>query len=789
MPSIVTSGAMNAKALGFGASSGAADIGDAVNYSVRFNSADSPRLTKTFVSPTSNTVWSWSAWVKLSKLTVARFMFGGDAASNFAGLGFNSADQFNLWNNAGSTLASSTAVYRDPAKYGHMFWVSNGTTIKGYWNNVEVLSYTGTVTQLNSAIATNVGASVANGNYFDGYMADVCFVDGTALTPSSFGRVSADTGAWVHKNPSGVTWGTNGFRLQFNTGASASDLGTDTSGNGNTFTVTNLSVTAGVGNDWLTDTPTNTYCTVNPLVNRSGGSILNGALQVVTASGAGFNGSYCSTMAMAPNSGKWYAEMTVTSTAGYASVGLCAANSNFTASNPPNGLAIGVVYRANGNKYVNTAATAYGATYTTGDVIGIEYDATALSVTFFKNGTSQGAITGLTSTDYLFVCGEDDYSAQTYYWNFGQRAFARTPNSDFLALCTANLPTPAIGATAATQASKHFAINLRTGTAASYSVTGIGFQPDLVWVKSRGRALDHAIYDSVRGVQKQLESNTTTVESTETTGLTAFNSDGYTGGALDQMNGTTATNSFIDWMWKGGGAGVSNTNGTISSTVSANTLAGISVVTYTGTGANATVGHGLGVAPKLVIVKARNATQNWTAWHTSFTSTEYIFLNSTAAKSSSGGAAIWNSTTPSSTVFSIGTDTNTNWNGSTDYLAYCFAEVEGFSKIGSYVGNGSSDGPFVWCGFRPRFIMVKAASSTGHWVMIDTARDTYNASDSTLAADLSSAEAPLAATSTRDILSNGFKPRLVYVGYLNDTGVTYIFYAIAETPFKYANGR
>jgi hypothetical protein len=326
-----------------------------------------------------------------------------------------------------------------------------------------------------------------------------------------------------------------------------------------------------------------------------------------------------------------------------------------------------------------------------------------------------------------------------------------------------------------------------TGTGAtqtiSNSANGVSFQPDLVWVKGRSGATDHAWYDAVRGVQKQLESNTITAETTETTGLTAFGTTGFTIGALAQMNTNAAT--YVAWQWNAGGSTVTNTSGSISAQVRANPTAGFSVVTYTGTGANATVGHGLGVAPSMIIVKNRSSgTTDWAVYHKNLTSAAYyLWLNSTQAQATS--AIVWNSTTPTSSVFSIGTGSQTN--GSTNSMvAYCFAPVAGYSAFGSYTGNGSADGPFVYCGFRPRFFLIKNASSIYDWYIHDTSRDTYNTMNKELYPNTSDAEV----TSSRlfDGLSNGFKVRDSNAG-INANGSTYIYMAFAENPLKYANAR
>jgi hypothetical protein len=329
-----------------------------------------------------------------------------------------------------------------------------------------------------------------------------------------------------------------------------------------------------------------------------------------------------------------------------------------------------------------------------------------------------------------------------------------------------------------------------TGNAAARSlsnaVNNVSFQPDLVWIKSRTPgATNHALFDSSRGVTKYLSSNTTTAETTLAQSLTALNADGFSLGTDTTLVNASA-NSYVAWQWKAGGAAVSNTQGTITSQVSANTTAGFSVVTYTGTGANATVGHGLGVAPKMVIVKNRNSTSAtaWVVWHTLFTGTQYIQLQSTGAVSTAAG--VWNSAVPSSSVISLGSDLAVNETAKT-FVAYCFAEIAGFSKFGSYTGNGSADGPFVFCGFRPKYILIKCTSSSGtDWFIEDTSRQTSNPAGITLQTNTSTVEANN--TPTLDILSNGFKLRSTYTSY-NTSGSSYIFMAFAEVPSKYALAR
>ena len=321
----------------------------------------------------------------------------------------------------------------------------------------------------------------------------------------------------------------------------------------------------------------------------------------------------------------------------------------------------------------------------------------------------------------------------------------------------------------------------------SNAVNGVGLQPDLLWTKSRSSAAYHYIQNSVVGVNKALYSNTTDSEYTLTTTTTALNTNGFSfNGPESGLNASAAT--YVGWQWKAGTSTVTNGVGTISSQVNANTTAGFSVVTYTGTGANATVGHGLGVAPGMVIIKSRNsAVFNWVVYHSGLTSAAYyVSLNQTIAQSSYPTA--FNSTAPTSTVFSIGTDFSINQSTST-YVAYCWAPVAGYSAFGSYTGNGSADGPFIYTGFRPRFVMIKETGSTGNWNMIDTSRSTYNTTNATLLANDSLAELSGVAQESIDILSNGFKIRYAGSGDTNTSGSGYIYAAFAENPLKYSNAR
>ena len=321
-----------------------------------------------------------------------------------------------------------------------------------------------------------------------------------------------------------------------------------------------------------------------------------------------------------------------------------------------------------------------------------------------------------------------------------------------------------------------------TARAIDNSVNGVSFQPDWVWIKGRSGATDHALTDAVRGVTKELKSNTTGAETTAVNGLTAFNSGGFSIGTAADYNTNAAT--YVAWQWNAGGSTVTNTSGSISAQVRANPTAGFSIVTYTGTGSAATIGHGLGVAPQMILIFERSpGGDDHIVYHASLTSNQYsIRLNTTAAQAGPSGA-YWNSTSPTSSVFSVGTSGESNQSTAT-YVAYCFAPVAGYSAFGSYTGNGSTDGPFVYLGFRPKFIMIKATSTTSDWNMFDDVRPDYNGNTAGLQANLSNAES---SPYTTDFLSNGFKLRIA--NYVNVNAVSYIYAAFAENPFKYANAR
>jgi hypothetical protein len=565
----------------------------------------------------------------------------------------------------------------------------------------------------------------------------------------------------------------------------------------------------GASDDSLVDVPTNgaetdtgvggevrgNYCTLNPLqYSGAATAVANGSLDVTIDR----NSSIRSTFYV--SSGKWYYEVTV-NTLNNLYLGL-ASNGGSPASYTTS-QAFGV---NNGGDFFenNSLQTEDSIALAAGSIYGIAFDADAQLFWISKDGqwyscdrTPDITITKadveagtygydfstLTGTAYTPHFGNSTTAGANISANFGQRPFAYTAPSGFKALCTANLPAPTIedGSTA-------MDVALYTGNGSTQTISGLGFSPDLVWIKNRAQADNHKLLDTVRGATEELESNTTDAEATNADGLTAFNSDGFDLGADVEYN--TSSEAYVAWTWDAGSSTVTNTDGSISSQVRANASAGFSIVSYTGAGGVSTIGHGLGVAPGMFIVKDRDNAYSWHVYHQSISNTLTLLLESTAAATNYGA---WNATSATSSVFTVnGTGVNAL---NQKHIAYCFAPVESYSAFGSYIGDNAatSDSNFVYLGFRPRFLMIKCSSSSSfaHWHMLDSARDTYNVAYNRLAANSSAAEnsygwGPNTANSVVDFLSNGFKIRTSGTDGLN-RAETHIYAAFAENPFALNN--
>jgi hypothetical protein len=796
-----------------------------IERSLRFNSADSAYLNRTPGSAGNRRTWTWSGWVKRSTLGTVQGIFDAySGSSDFATVFFNTDNTIYFYScyNSGSFIDydfTTTAVFRDVGAWYHIVLVLNtvsATQADRFIVYVNGVRQAGTnpsgafglneETYINSTVSHRLGSRTDGSYYSNGYMTEVNFINGQALTPSDFGETDSSTGVWKPKAYTG-TYGTNGFYLKFadNSNTTAATLGKDSSGNGNNWTPNNFSVTAGAGNDSLVDSPTNygtdtgvggtvrgNYCTWNPLDKNSNGSLLNGNLD--NSNGSANNAGVRSTFAF-PSSDKWYAELRVnTTTSGSVALGFGFATSTADLAGSVDSANKYVIYgSSSGSIFSNTSTvTSSLGAFTAGDILQVAYDGATGKAWLGKNNTwynSTGGTTGnpgagtnqtFTLTGQMFIYSY--YYAVSGSLNCGQRAFAYTAPSGFKALCTQNLPTPTIGATSTTQAGKYFNPILYTGDGtAPKSFTGVGFQPDLVWIKARSAAYYHHLTDAVRGANKSLYSNVTDAEVTSNA-VSAFGSDGFTINNTD-VNGSGVT--YVAWNWKANGAGSSNTAGTITSTVSANTTAGFSVVTYTGNGTTgATFGHGLGVTPDMIIIKKRSTgtAGNWIVYHTSTGINQYLYLNSTAGAATS--SPTWG---VSSTLVTLQQSFNDYNTSTAPYVAYCFDAVAGYSAFGSYTGNGSADGPFVYLGFRPAYVMIKYSSGTADWIVLDKSRPGYNVIGGNLYPNSSLAED----TQTKlDLTSNGFKIRADGSNAnVNVSSGTYIYAAFAESPFKYALAR
>ena len=775
-----------------------------ISRSVRLRSSASAYLDRTFTTPTSRRIFTLSAWTKRGALGTTSAILGNAGTREVIGFFGNTTgngDALHFRDTSGGAYeVTTTAVFRDPSAWYHVvvaFDTTQATAsnrVKMYVNGVQQTAFAVATypsqnadLNLNSAVVHAIGRrGDAAAYYFDGYITEINFIDGQALTPSSFGETDVLTGVWKPKKYTG-TYGTNGFFLNFsdNSNNTAATIGKDYSGNGNNWTPNNISVTSGSTYDSMLDVPTQwadggngrgNYAVLNPLISSSYQTLTNGNLTSKSNTSTDSGASY-STISTGLT-GKWYMEFVADTSAGggYPVVGTTLETSNLGNANGAAGIpgqngGGSCGYRSNGQKYISGTSSSYGNSYVTNDVIGVAVDCDNGAVYFSKNGTWQnsgdptsgatktGAANTWTGGSTAFYIGVSGYvSGNGAHANFGQRPFSYTPPSGFKALNTLNLPAPTI-----LKGNQYFDATLYTGsTGNTVTVTNSGsMQPDFVWIKNRstGTGGDHILHDALRG-NFSLSSNLTNAEIDQSANWNGFSASGFSvKGSTAQYNNTG--NNYVGWQWKEGAT------------------QGFDIVTYTGTGSGTTVAHNLGVAPSWVIIKQRSASGNYfVVWARGTTSTsQALWLGATNAVLSTPN--YWNSTAPTASVFSVGTDSATNGSGST-YVAYLFSEVAGFSRFGSYTGNGSTDGPFVFCGFRPRYVMIKNASAASQWVVIDSARSPENVTTARLRANTSDAEA----TETFfDFLSNGFKIRATGTD-KNDSGNTYIFAAFSESPFK-----
>jgi hypothetical protein len=756
-----------------------------VSKSLRLRASASAYLSRTIGSP-STTTNTFSIWVKRGSQISSAYNFILGCTSSNSGIDFQNPgtslnDTIQILDN-GTQYVVTNAVYRDPSAWTHIVvvWDSTNATsterVRLYVDGVRATSLsTASYPAQNTAFSLFAASTVQqigsrqNGTvlYYDGYIAEVNFIDGQALTAASFGQYNSDN-IWVPKSYTG-TYGTNGYYLPFTNTTSTSTLVADASGNGNNWTPNNISLTAGTTYDSMADSPTDyasagNYCVFNPL-DKGSNLVVASANLNVSIGGTGGNDIGRSTIAL-PSTGKWYWEVTVSAVGAGVHIGFITPSTVLNSG----GAITGVWYNQDGTKTIDGGSnTAYGASYTTGDIIGIAYDSVANSVTYYKNGATQGAITATTTSQSYYPAIFLQTNSNIWF-NFGQRPFSYTVPTGYSTINTYNLTAPT---------SSWF-----TNANTSGITSGTTAYPDFVWIKARSSAQNHSLTDTVRGPTLNLISNTTGAEAGLST-LFNVNKYGLTLGNDASVNSSSYTD--VMWGWQAGQGTLStNTNGSITSTVSANTTAGFSIVSYTGnTTSGATVGHGLGVAPSMIIIKSRtNGTDGWVIYHVSVGNTKALFFDTSTGTTQ---AAYWNNTSPSSTVFTLGFGTGAN--NTTPNIAYCWASVPGYSAFGSYTGNGSTDGPFVYTGFRPRWIMAKDVTNTtsASWLMQDTSRDTYNVGYKSLYAEQNSVESVSSADNV-DILSNGFKIRNASSAW-NNSGQTFIYIAFAENPFNTSRAR
>ena len=823
-----------------------------ISNSLRFNDDDSAYLNFTPSTAGNRRTFTVSCWIKHSGVdngaSALPIVWGSTGTVSALAIAMSSNRVHSILFYNGGQNNQTTALFRDSSAWYHFVLACDTTQstatnrTKLYVNGVAVTAWESanypnqnTDGGINAAGASYIGRQIGQSRYFDGYMAEVNQIDGLALGPDSFGEFKNDI--WIPKDTAGLTFGDQGYRLQFKqtgTGtASSTTIGADTSGNDNHWTSNNL-----VASDVMPDSPTNNFATINPLSNpstvTSGNTFSEGNLKLAFSTAAGTFPSVLGTFPMV--TGKWYWEISYD----YASQ----INAGFGVYNQTTSLTTDYGAAQGGlddaglalfktstilTLFLDTKNTVHSSSFADPIIIGVMFDAdngklylkfanAELTGQTISNGTT---IFDTFTTGKLYMPaiyhgdGGSGTKTGTIYANFGQDSsfsgsqtaqgnadengigdFYYAPPSGFKTLCTSNLPDPveAIDPAQGGSPQDYFNTVLWTGNDADdRSISGVGFQPDWVWLKARNHTYNHYVLDSVRGDDAILFPNLTNAEdTTDDTGFDSFDSDGFT---ISQVNGWEINDNaktYVAWNWKAGTAFSNDASatgvGSIDSAGSVNTDVGFSIISYTGVSADATVAHGLGVAPDFIIAKIRSngGGEGWPVFHRSM-GVDEKYLDKTNGQTD---GTVWNDTLPTSSVFSVNGNDWTNKNGST-MIAYCFAEVDGYSKFGTYTGNNNADGPFVYTGFRPAFVMISDTTVAGQWVIYDSKRDNINFAYKAIFANTSGAESTNTALGNIDFLSNGFKYRDnsndVHAGQVD--GATPIYMAFAEQPFKYSNAR
>ena len=755
-------------------------------------------------------VWTWSAWVKKWGQGGTNHLFSSEGSNDgIAAIYFNSDKIHTYFDTSGSNPYGEVTAryYRDPTSWMHIVWqVDALNQTQTIWVNGEDQSVSSSRNPPNYAYSMNqsgklnaFGVSAYGGSHTNGiYFAEMHHSDGYKYDPSYYGYTEPQTGIWRPKKVTGISYGTNGFYLDFSDNSTAAALGKDRSGNGNDWTPNgSISVANDKTNDSLLDTPTNNFCTLNPVRRQTDNCHFDQGNLQASGSSTSYPGAV-GTIAL--SSGKWYYEFqidTYNTSGNDPMVGICR-NSYVS------GGAGRIVYRAGGHYITSTPSEPSDpAAFTVGDIIGvaIDLDDAAGKIRFYKNGSLQPILANGDLDDvksdlsisslggvYPYV---QMYTNDVCTINFGQRPFSYTPPSGHKKLTvntnnnSLDYSTPSI-----LKPKRHFDVAIWTGNNTAGRLIPLEFKPDFVWVKCRTAGHDHQVTDSVRGSSKALAANLNEAEidwDVLYSGNNKGMGDYVNGGFILDDDGNNARynntgQTYVAWCWKGGGAAVSNTNGNITSSVSVNEKAGFSIVSYTGNGSNGqTIGHGLTQAPQWIMLKNRDAVQNWRVWHHKLAAdgSKRLILDQT---NQSDDAGFLNDTAPTSTVFTLGNaDDAWNVNGN-KFIAYCWYEVPGYSKFGSYTGNGSDDGTYVHLGFKPAWLLIKRTDSAENWVLKDSARNTFNSVFSNLNTNTENVEfGSFDDVNSFDFYSNGFKIKGSNSA-VNANNGTFVYMAFAEQP-------
>ena len=807
--------------------------------SCRFNHAG--YLNDARASDGSATTGTISFWFKRSAIGSAQFLMDArEDGNNYMRIQILADDTIEWQNETGAAMKfelETTQVFRDTSAWYHFVGVidmTNGTQgnrVQMYINGERVTVFdvetypadASQVTALNTSANLRLGNAVAATVPLDGYMAEMVVIDGTAQAVTDMGETK--NGAWIPKDPSGLTFGDNGAYLKFENSAA---LGNDSSGNDNDFTVTGVAA-----HDQMLDTPTfnsdsngGNFCTFNYTNKGSSNALAEGNLKSSGSAGGNVSGT------MAHMTGKWYWEQCALTVNQYGpTFGIGQLNTTGAAS------------AAGGEYYIITWQTAAGQIYggggypegmgtitldqtgvdalSSGDVLGFFMDLDNRKLWISKNGTllnsgdpeegdnpqaswastpksqpftmtTQNVGTGVG----ILNCGQDGTFAgnKTAGGNsdangYGNFLYDISDHPSFLAMCTGNLPDPAANTAEDEGPYKYFAPKLYTGDGAStLAITGLQFQPDWTWIKNRDTTDAHMFFDSSRGVAEKLTIDTA-VEATDADTLKSWTSDGFTVGADVKTN--TDTEKYVSWNWKiNGGTTSSETDGGINTTCQTDADRGISIIQYAGDGGSSdvTMEHNLGVKPEFLIMKDRDSNgnnNNWGSWHHTSGFGKYAYWNTTAAPAASGNGTVKAVSDALITYArtSTGGGGQTRFENGDNFITYAFASKEGFSKFGTYEGNGDADGAFVYTGFTPALVITKSIDSTSSWHIFDNLREGYNVDNDELLVEATTAEGT---ADMVDLLSNGFKCRIA-----TDPNVaeSYIFLAWASNPFKYATAR